>query len=269
MGGLTKQRSDQTDTLAQGAKKRRATPGRSPVVAVVVGVLVLGGAGAAAAWYFDRPVSVSDDEGSPRALATNALGTARNAAAFFRDSATRDFATLATLLRRSADGDADANVDEVGGEEDGVADGGAPAAATAPPPMGPTIEEWMSGAPGPTLTRNVELPASAAVPLEAPLFMVFDSGSPGVSPPGTQDIRVRHNPFPGVWITDAASVDSGLVEVVVGATGDVESAKLISTPLNVHESMLLSAVKTWRFRPAQKDGQAVRYRQRLHIAAAR
>ena len=134
MGGLTKQRSDQTDTLAQGAKKRRATPGRSPVVAVVVGVLVLGGAGAAAAWYFDRPVSVSDDVGSPRALATNALGTARNAAAFFRDSATRDFATLATLLRRSADGDADADVDGVGGEEDGVADGRAPAAATPPPP---------------------------------------------------------------------------------------------------------------------------------------
>ena len=169
MGGLTKQRNDQADKPAQGAKKRRATPDRSSVVAVVVGVLVLGGAGAAAAWYFDRPVSVSDDEGSPRALATNALSTARNAAVFFRDSATRDFATLATLLRGSSDGDADADVDGVGGEEDGVADGRAPAAASAPP-MGPTIEEWMSGAPGPTLTRNVEPPASAAVPLEAPLF---------------------------------------------------------------------------------------------------
>ena len=124
-------------------------------------------------------------------------------------------------------------------------------------------------APGPSLTTHVAPPAPTAVPAEPPLFMVFDNSHPEVSPPGAGGIRVHGRLEPDMWITDAATYNTGLVEVVVGATGDVESAKSISVPQNVHEWMFLSAVKAWQLEPAMRDGQAVRYRQQLHIAVAR
>ena len=33
--------------------------------------------------------------------------------------------------------------------------------------------------------------------------------------------------------------------------------------------MILSAIKTWRFRPAEKDGLPVRYRQLIPVAIPR
>jgi hypothetical protein len=42
--------------------------------------------------------------------------------------------------------------------------------------------------------------------------------------------------------------------------------KLVGAPRNVHDSMLLSAVKAWEFVPALKDGVPVRYRKTITIA---
>jgi TonB family protein len=56
----------------------------------------------------------------------------------------------------------------------------------------------------------------------------------------------------------------GVVEAVVSTTGTVESVKLIASS-TVHHAMILSAVKTWEFRPATKDGQPVRFRHFIHI----
>ena len=47
------------------------------------------------------------------------------------------------------------------------------------------------------------------------------------------------------------------MEAVVSATGHVETVKLIYPPNTLHESMILSAIKTWRFQPATKDGHPV------------
>ena len=99
--------------------------------------------------------------------------------------------------------------------------------------------------------------------------MVFDHSYSDVVPPGVDEIKMPRDSLQDMWITDVASANTGLVDVVVAATGDVESAKLISVPQNIHESMFLSAVKAWQFHPAIKDGQAVRYRQRMYIAVAR
>ena len=233
-------------------------------------IVVLGAAGAAAAWYFERSSAVGED-GSAQALAANALGTAREAAVFFRDSAARDVGNLSELLRKSDAEEEEEEEEEVEAENGGGnrTDVELVAAVVKPVVMGPTIDEWMTGAPGPSLTRQVTQLASAEVPTEPPLFMVFDDTHPGVSPPGTDAIRMRSDLFPGLRISDVASDDTGLVEVVVGAEGKVETAKLISAPQNVHESMFLSAVKAWQFDPATKNGQAVRYRHQMHIAIDR
>lgn len=60
--------------------------------------------------------------------------------------------------------------------------------------------------------------------------------------------------------------DLRLIELVISPVGSVESVKLVGTPRNVHDSMLLSAVKAWEFKPAVKDGVPVRYRKTVWIA---
>ena len=122
----------------------------------------------------------------------------------------------------------------------------------------------------------------AEIPLEAPLFMVFDSSHADVTPLRVGDIRLRSELLPeslrlpsaghgreNVGARNSNLEQVGLVEVVVSEVGEVEQVKLISVPRNVHESMLLSAIKAWCFDPAEKDGMAVRYRQVMPITVAR
>ena len=55
------------------------------------------------------------------------------------------------------------------------------------------------------------------------------------------------------------------LELVIGATGLVESAKLKTPPRNVNEFMLVSAAKAWIFQPAELDGRPVAYRHRVRL----
>ena len=251
---------------------RTATPRRrkkaSPAGAVIIiSAVLVGGVGAAGAWYVRNRPSPVADESSVETLAANALGTAREAAVFFRESATRDIAAVAALIREASE-DTDAEPEAETEVETAVMRPSTARAAAAPPPvMGPTVGELVAGAPGPALTTEVV--ATSELSTEAPLFMVFDETYPEVVPPGTDSIRMPSNSLGDMWISEVATPDTGLVEVVVGATGGVETAKLITSPQNVHESMLLSAVKAWQFSPARLDGQGVRYRQRIHVAVAR
>ena len=55
------------------------------------------------------------------------------------------------------------------------------------------------------------------------------------------------------------------LELVIGVTGLVESAKLKTPPRNVNEFMLVSAAKAWIFQPAELDGHPVAYRHRVRL----
>ena len=55
------------------------------------------------------------------------------------------------------------------------------------------------------------------------------------------------------------------LELVIGATGLVESAKLRTPPRNINEFMLVSAAKAWIFQPAELDGLPVAYRHRVRL----
>jgi TonB family protein len=59
----------------------------------------------------------------------------------------------------------------------------------------------------------------------------------------------------------------GRIELIVAADGSVESVKLLGSPYNVQDAMLLSAAKAWRFQPALKSGQPVRFRKTIWIAS--
>jgi outer membrane biosynthesis protein TonB len=64
-------------------------------------------------------------------------------------------------------------------------------------------------------------------------------------------------PPPSVRAASEAAVNS--VEVVVAPDGTVERIRFIAGPIRLSDIMLVQAVKTWRFSPALKDGEPVRY----------
>jgi hypothetical protein len=55
-----------------------------------------------------------------------------------------------------------------------------------------------------------------------------------------------------------------VVDLVIAPDGVVERVRLRTTPRDIHEFMLLSAAKAWRFEPALLDGRPVRF---LHSVA--
>jgi hypothetical protein len=67
----------------------------------------------------------------------------------------------------------------------------------------------------------------------------------------------------------AASLKGALtvVDMIVAPDGLVERVHLRTTPRTVHEFMLLSAVKAWRFQPALLDGRPVRFRHSVALTS--
>jgi len=55
------------------------------------------------------------------------------------------------------------------------------------------------------------------------------------------------------------------VELVVSASGEVESVRLVSPGGGAKTAMMLSALKTWRFQPATLNGEPVRFRLRMKL----
>lgn len=103
---------------------------------------------------------------------------------------------------------------------------------------------------GPTVVKFVEPGADATT---------YEPGSYGVIPP----VAVRPQlPTPP---PDLDPAELGHIELVIAVDGTVETVKLVGKPRNVHDAMLLSATKSWQFRPALKDGEPVRYRKTILI----
>jgi hypothetical protein len=57
-----------------------------------------------------------------------------------------------------------------------------------------------------------------------------------------------------------------IMELLISETGSVEQVRLIAGPSRLPDVMLLSGAKAWRFQPASRDGEAVRYRARVSWA---
>lgn len=265
---LQRKARTKSDAASSGGRK---SVSRVRQLTVAAGLVVLAAAGAGA-WFFSQERGRARIASSEPTLASTALTTARDVGAFLRESVTRDLTNIASILRRSGEETLEEADTDAEGE---VADAGL---AVAPPTVPrrrrePTAPPEVQAGIGPS--PWVELPR------EAPLFMVFDSSHSDVTPPGSGEIRLRSEFLPGALRqlerdresesgtdTDSGVRQVGLVEVTVSETGEVERAKLVSVPQDVHESMLLSAIKAWRFTPAEKDGMAVRYRQVMPITVA-
>jgi hypothetical protein len=112
----------------------------------------------------------------------------------------------------------------------------------------------------PAVATSAEVLPEEAPAVEAAPVAVFTSADPTVTPPVIVRPVLPREPPPNV-----PPEQIGTIEVVVDEQGDVLSVRLISPANRFHERMLVSAAKMWKFRPAYKDGQPVRYRTRVRL----
>jgi hypothetical protein len=90
---------------------------------------------------------------------------------------------------------------------------------------------------------------------------IYTRRDPQVVPP-----RAVYPQFPAA--SETVEPGQTIVDLVIDSKGHVEGARLRTPPRNVHEFMLLSATKAWRFDPAvHEDGHPVRFRHSVVITA--
>jgi hypothetical protein len=71
------------------------------------------------------------------------------------------------------------------------------------------------------------------------------------------------------WVPPAGNLRyqefSGVLEVLIDENGSVASAAMAQRVNVIYDQVLLSATKRWRYRPAQRAGQTVKYRKSINI----
>jgi TonB family protein len=91
---------------------------------------------------------------------------------------------------------------------------------------------------------------------------VYDGRTADVTPPAviTQSLP-RWPPSLG-----PAPQRDGLLQVVIGEGGLVESAEMAKPIHAVYDQQVLAATRTWTFMPARRDGRPVKFRKIIRIA---
>jgi hypothetical protein len=74
------------------------------------------------------------------------------------------------------------------------------------------------------------------------------------------DVEPPQMVYPHLPRVEHTGPDINSMEVVITEEGSVEHVRLISAARRMTDMMLLSGAKNWRFAPALRDGQPVRYR---------
>lgn len=137
----------------------------------------------------------------------------------------------------------------------------APPAAPASPGTSRNVAPFeVRGADGAPQERELAGGSGVLDALAATGLDVYSSAQPDVVPPTLIRAQMPQVPIRGVPITAP-----GALEIVVGEDGQVVSARLVPKSNRYQDRMMVSAAKTWRFAPARRYGQAVRYRLEMPI----
>jgi hypothetical protein len=113
----------------------------------------------------------------------------------------------------------------------------------------------------PTAVNGTTGDLGRAIPLDVPpsSTQYYRPGDPGVTPP-VPLARLPRKPDPG---TPASQLQ--VLEVHVRSDGTVETARFVDTPPSYRNRWWTSAAKSWRFRPAVKNGRPVPFVMRILI----
>lgn len=131
----------------------------------------------------------------------------------------------------------------------------------------PTLVPSLASAVPPMPARDA---SNAAEPVKTYVIVASEpdrSGSNPIYSKSDSEVTPPRQVYPALPAEPStARMKRGLtvVDLVVAADGLVERVHLRTTPRDIHEFMLLSAAKAWRFQPALLDGRPVRF---LHSVA--
>jgi len=148
------------------------------------------------------------------------------------------------LVRSTADHQATAQPAAANVPQESPAVIGTAAQATAP--------RRTEAAPAPAPRRTESAPAPASAP------RVYTVDDVGVVPPAVINQRMPAMTPDLVRITKAMNT-SAVVEVVIDEKGDVVDATIIKSVNTSFDNIVIGAARRWKYRPALKDGVAVRY----------
>jgi len=129
------------------------------------------------------------------------------------------------------------------------------AAATASPPTAPAPTAPAATAPAATAPASRRT-QPAPVPASPPRVYTVDDV--GVVPPTVLNQRMPAMTPDLVRITKAMNT-SAVVEIVIDEKGDVVDATIIKSVNQSFDNIVIGAARRWKYRPALKDGVAVRY----------
>ena len=102
-------------------------------------------------------------------------------------------------------------------------------------------------------------PAAAPEPIVEKVARVYAPSDGDVVPPVT--IRQAVPPYPGRVLLGGSLV----MDIVIDATGAVESAVIATPPNAAYDKLALGAARTWQYQPATLNGKPVKYRKRIQI----
>lgn len=106
-------------------------------------------------------------------------------------------------------------------------------------------------------------PARAQAPVDRTAAPIYSIDDKDVTPPVELSRAMPR------WVPTtaamAAATYSGRMELVIDATGAVTEVAIIKPIAPRYDQALKDLARTWRYRPATRNGQAVRYRQLLEI----
>ena len=121
--------------------------------------------------------------------------------------------------------------------------------------------ELSLAASAPPPAAEPEAPAPDPVPAAPVQPRTYSSTDDGVVAPVTlkQDLPRPKSAIP------ASAMGQGVIEVLVDERGQVESAMLRQGVSPLYDRLLLTAAKGWKYRPAMKDGQPVRFRKIIQV----
>ncbi len=124
----------------------------------------------------------------------------------------------------------------------------------------------------PSMMSSMPLPNAPNVPEPAQTYVIVASGpdaraADAIYSKSDSEVKPPRQVYPALPAQLPNSFMSRpltVVELVIAPNGSVERVHLRTPPRDIHEFMLLSAAKAWRFEPALLDGRPVRF---LHSVA--
>ena len=109
--------------------------------------------------------------------------------------------------------------------------------------------------------------ASAAASVLNRPARVFSAADIDVTAPQTIRQQVPVVPYSLARAIPAGQA-SGVLELLIDEEGNVEQAVMRQTVNPFFDAAVLTAARSWQYRPATKDGQAVRYVKRIGVSVA-